>query len=250
MKNQMTRNAFLYKLLVGTVVLIVVQDSLQAETITFDGFDTANEFGPNGVIIGSTHSGSPSSTATDIAGAPGEVRFTTNVSTGGSGLYGHFLAASYNPSVQAKSIYTIAYSLELRDPDLGSRSDGATTGFQMVLRQNGKYFYGPNYDPDDSLSGYKAFNGTAVESSFLENDGTPFGVIAGSHPDFSVSGSEIEFAVATASGTASSVITPVRVGDLRNFSFTLSVPEPSSFGILSLVLVGMNFRRRKKPATV
>lgn len=217
-----------------------------ASTITLDSFNSAADFGPNGIIISSSHTGTPTSVASDIAGFPGEVRFTQTVSTGGGGLYGHFTSATFDPSSSGTANF-IDYSVELRDPDLGSRPDRATTSISLLLRQNGTVFAGPDLDPDDNLVGYLQYNGRLFASDFEEKDTTPFGTISGSNPDFS--SGVIEFGIGTKSATGSSVITPVRVADLRNLSYTVDfapVPEPSALlGFASLFAVGLMQRFRQ-----
>lgn len=211
-------------------------NTLVADVITYGNFNSAVDFGPEGVIVLSTHTGNPTSLATEIIGEPGGIRLTTTVSTPGSGTYAHFVPAMFDPS-SLGAINFIDYSIRLRDPDLGSRQDGATSTVRMMLHQDGMFFYGPSFLPD-GVGDFLTFTARADLADFEAGNGLPFGTASGVNPTFSTSGSELTFALAVDSATAGP--TPIRIVDLEDFSISVdfepaAVPEPSSAILCSLL---------------
>lgn len=153
-----------------------------------------------------------------------------------------FHGQTYTPSLQG-AISSLAYSEDRTR--LSATWSPSLVGSAPGVWQNGKFYVGPgsNFGPADnnwqtlSLTGLKA-------TDFVELSG--LGSVAGSHPDFSASGSELVFGYARANSTSFSA--SISQG-IDNWSFTLDtspVPEPSRSILLLVGLSVCGMRRRRK----
>lgn len=151
---------------------------------------------------------------------------------------------TYNPSSSgAINTLNISYDLVHRTPNLGA------VGYSLLLRQNGKYYTHPidNIFPNTWTSfSHPGF----TSASFFELLVPGASANLTSTPDFSATGSLIEFGYVTSNShsTAGTIVT--KTSGIDNFALTLNtVPEPSAIvtiiGGLTSVGAWRVWRRRR-----
>jgi hypothetical protein len=154
---------------------------------------------------------------------------------------------TYDPSSSgAINTISINYDLVHRTPNLGA------VGYGLLLRQNGKYYTNP-IPPDNifpnAWSGFSHLGLTSANFFELLVPGT--GVNVFSNPDFSATGSLIEFGYVTSNSHGGAGVIVTKTSGIDNYGLRLdTVPEPATLittivGSLTAVTV-VAWRKRRR----
>ena len=175
-------------------------------------------------------------------GNPNEYRETDHQWTGLGGLNVLHLNSNaiYDPSVSG-SIAEIDYSFDLNW--LNAPNGPGGVGYSLLIFQNGTY-----YAANQQL--IQQSNWSAVgESALSATDFTRHQVTGtgGINPDFSASGSLLQFGYLSSNGTSANQSVTTRSG-IDNWSVDVqAVPEPSSFVLFLVIALGTSFTRPRRP---
>jgi hypothetical protein len=208
--------------------------------------DTLSDFDTNGTVIGNTGASNPTSTLSDpTSESPNELRFTTSIDTAGDVTYIHnIIGATFNLATVG-GITSVDFAIEVSDPGIAS-----DTPLYFGLTQGGNQYL---YTEDNSTgfrfrqtsTSYLAFDKNGLGASNFRLFDTPFEDLTTGNPDFSASGDNIQFFLASVSATSSG--TDARNTDFRNTELivnTVAIPEPTSFALLAIAGVAMLITRR------
>jgi hypothetical protein len=226
----MKKNLLALAVMAAACSSAIAENSLQ--TVFSDTeFHTADWF----YEIGAWGGGSGFSTQELTGGNPGAyslINLSMTAGEGGVGLHAFKYSAVYNPATQG-AIVSVAFSEDLR---LVSGSvPGMSSG--SVLLQNGLRYYRWCWETDSVSWTTRTASGVGSESYHidgLQNDG-----INPLHPDFSTNGSPITFGYfRNIQGIAGTNF--FMTSGVDNWTTTVvSVPEPSTVGLLiSSILMG------------
>jgi len=250
------------KLITILTLSSLTASSLSAGILTFTP-DTLAEFQTSGDVIfkntqndgsgSSTEPSNPTSTISDpTVEVPNEFRFTTELDVADRALYRHnLIGATVDMSTQGE-ILGIDFTIEVSDPGLfdddtwlhfGLVQDGNTFFYTEETGTAAQMFRfrdddnNPDY-LDFDLNGLTASSFALVGNHLVDADQT-------SNPDFSATGSSIQFVLGSLSATGSTTFD--RATDFRNAQIDVTVvPEPSSLMLLGGAMMGILMLRRYK----
>ena len=274
-RRTVTRNQISYQLttrkhmprtltIVFTLSFFVLAGGAAADTLDLSSnFDQASDFTtPNEEY---NPSGTVTSSVTDDNGG---VQFqTTRNGTGGASYHSTMSSATFNPSTQG-AITDINWSNDVRQ----SLGIGASAGqtLPLILQGGTLYVYkGKDMNPSNAIAGNCFYNyneaGTWLVGQFIDDvvvasdfeelltsPGTWAGGAGGgpgstssSNPDFTISGGEITFGYLMANTGGSPRVNKTV---MRNAAMSVEytpIPEPNSFFLAALGLLGLGRRRRR-----
>jgi len=165
--------------------------------------------------------GSASGTQTATGGNPGSYRRTTNTTNSAIGQsfsntvfgYHRFSGGVYVPSTSG-AILTVDFSVATM------RITGGQQAFAIALRQNGVIYYGPIFLNPVAFNSWATTTQPGLTAASF--DALAPGV---QNPDFSVTGSSIEFGFLSGNSTSVGGGGGTTVGGLDNWSATVSTDE-------------------------
>lgn len=205
--------------LVTSIVLLAATASW-ADLVVFAP-DEPTDFQANGLIVGRDGGGIASSTIGQTS--PGYLTVTNVITAPGQVWYTHdVLGATITPSLHG-AIEHLTFSMDLRDPGTAP----SDTRINLGVRQDDAFYVLPIPFRNPDSSAFAEFNtgivgagdfarfvsvGTSETGSLLDDS---------TNPDFSPSGSSIQFLIVTASG--SSGAPSIRTTDFRNSLIEVSV---------------------------
>ena len=237
----------------ASLILLVFTGNLVAAIISFTP-DSLSDFQTSGSKVHQLRDSTFSSSLTDpTAETLNELRFETLISVPDQVVYTHeWIGATFTPSFQS-TIATINFSIELSHPNL---SNLPTPLYLGLIQAGVLYFYTEDniivksFEPiEDDPNFIQRSVSNLTESDFArfapaDVEGGFQNVDASDHPDFSGSGSEIQFLYGTASATGNN--NPQRFTDFRNSSLNITtIPEPSSSVLFFVALTAILSRRKK-----
>lgn len=182
-------------------------------------------------------------------GNPGKYRSLQQTYGGpGSIITGHVRAGDiYNPGTQG-AVSSVSFSYDLKGFNLGN---SGAVGYGGLISQNGS-FYSSAFSRN--ATGSILVQTTRWESHSLANlIASDFGLLSGSgpgNPDFSASGTQLQFGYFGSNGTGNNFQTST-VSGIDNWSVSIqsvstSVPEPGVLGLFGLGLLGLGLVRRRR----
>ena len=206
-------------------------------TFNLDDWQTADYYWGNG--------GSITLTQINSGGNPGqflEIDHFLQSGATNSVVYGLHTrnGATYTPSVQGE-ITAVDFSINYQN----LQTTGMGQGFAFALRQDGNIYHVfqslsgtvPGWQQDMHLGLQETSFGlmTPIETTFI--------IDFNYHPDFSPTGSQIEFGLATWNASGSTSLTEIVGYD--NWTVTV-IPEPATFAILALGSLILKTRKKHK----
>jgi hypothetical protein len=237
--------------------------TLSAAVFTYT-LDSASDFDATGTVVfkntntngsgSSTAPSNPISSITDpTSETPNQLRFTSEIEANDRVMFLHYVtSATITPSVVG-GITNFDFTLDVNDPNLGNSDSPLHFG----LEQDGnRYFYATGSSAfqfrNAGSTSFATFdlNGLDQTDFAFYDASTLDGVNTSSNPDFSASGSNIQFFLGGVASTNNGS-TFTRVTDFRNAEIeltTVAIPEPSTFGLMAgaLALSSLMHRRRRR----